>query len=67
MNEEERTQMLERLLSETAEMRKYQVLYFKNKLQGDLRLAKRWEQVVDGRIKQLSHPLVVELVQDRLL
>src|SRR5688500_18476763 len=30
-----------------AEMRKYQKLYFKNRLQGDLHIAKQWESVVD--------------------
>lgn len=64
---ENREQRLERLFEATAMMRKYQVLYFRNRLQGDLRLAKQWEAVVDKLILQLRDVPSSEPVQKVLL
>lgn len=60
---------LAKLVQAVTEMRKYQKLYFKNRLSGDLHIAKQWEAVVDKTLddmKRAESP-APEATQDPLL
>ncbi len=69
LNAKRELEILDKLLFALFEMRKYQILYFKNRLQGDLKIAKQWEVKVDKHYAELRAraDLLGEVTQGRLL
>jgi len=54
MNGEERAMKLKKFFESFEMMRKYQKLYFKNRVQNDLQKAKQYESVCDKLYAEIS-------------
>ena len=64
---QERRKLMKDFIHAVEQMRRFQIVYFKNRLQGDLQKSKQWEREVDRLLGKIHARQSAQVMQEALL